>query len=95
MIKRANRRFLRQNSSTDVLAFGMNQGKTKYLIADIMISTDTALQNAKLFKTLPLYEVVTKEFKSPDGKVKTVKVELFTWEKLDYVGKVKKAFGLK
>ena len=57
MIKRANRRFLRQNSSTDVLAFGMNQGKTKYLIADIMISTDTALQNAKLFKTLPLYEV--------------------------------------
>ncbi|MDE3124248.1 MAG: methionine adenosyltransferase [Bacteroidota bacterium] len=40
-------------------------------------------------------EVVTKQFKSPDGKVKTVKVELFTWEKLDYVPKVKKAFGLK
>ena len=40
-------------------------------------------------------EVVTKEFKSPDGKVKKIKVELFTWEKLDYVPKVKKAFGLK
>lgn len=40
-------------------------------------------------------EEVTKEFKSPDGKVKKVKVELFTWEKLDYVPKVKKAFGLK
>ncbi len=40
-------------------------------------------------------EVVTKEFKSPDGKVKKVKVELFTWEKLDFVPKVKKAFGLK
>jgi S-adenosylmethionine synthetase len=40
-------------------------------------------------------ELVTKQFKSPDGKVKTVKVELFTWEKLDYVPKVKKAFGLK
>ena len=40
-------------------------------------------------------EVVTKEFKSPDGKVKKVKVELFTWEKLDYVPKVKKAFGIK
>ena len=40
-------------------------------------------------------EVVTKEFKSPDGKVKKVKVELFTWEKLDYVAKVKKAFGIK
>ncbi|MGC8749252.1 methionine adenosyltransferase [Hydrotalea sp.] len=40
-------------------------------------------------------EVVTKEFKSPDGKVKKMKVELFTWEKLDYVPKVKKAFGIK
>lgn len=37
---------------------------------------------------------VTKTFSSPDGKSKTVKVELFTWEKLDYVGKVKKAFNL-
>jgi len=27
--------------------------------------------------------------------VKSVKVELFTWEKLDYVAKVKKAFGIK
>jgi S-adenosylmethionine synthetase len=40
-------------------------------------------------------EVVTKTFKSADGKTKTMKVELFTWEKLDYVAKVKKAFGLK
>jgi len=40
-------------------------------------------------------EVVTKEFKDPYGKVKKVKVELFTWEKLDYVSKVKKAFGVK
>lgn len=37
---------------------------------------------------------VNKTFISPDGKVKNVKVELFTWEKLDYVGKVKKAFKL-
>ena len=40
-------------------------------------------------------EVVEKSFKTPDGKIKKVKVELFTWEKLDYVVKVKKAFGLK
>ncbi len=40
-------------------------------------------------------EVVEKTFTSPDGKVKKVKVELFTWEKLDYVSKVKKAFGIK
>jgi S-adenosylmethionine synthetase len=40
-------------------------------------------------------EVVEKTFTSPDGKSVTRKVELFTWEKLDYVSKVKKAFGLK
>lgn len=42
-----------------------------------------------------LPEVVEKTFVSPDGKVVKKKVELFTWEKLDYVPKVKKAFGLK
>ncbi len=40
-------------------------------------------------------EVVTKEFKEPNGKVLKVKVELFTWEKLDYAEKVKKAFKIK
>ena len=40
-------------------------------------------------------EVVTKTFNLPNGSPKTVKVELFTWEKLDYVPKVKKAFGIK
>ena len=40
-------------------------------------------------------EIVSKEFKSPEGKVKKVKVELFTWEKLDYVSKIKKAFAIK
>ena len=39
-------------------------------------------------------EVKVKEFTMPNGKVKTVKVELFTWEKLDYVSKVRKAFGI-
>ena len=40
-------------------------------------------------------EVVTKTFKMPNGPDKKLKVELFTWEKLDKVGEVKKAFGLK
>jgi len=40
-------------------------------------------------------QVVSKTFTTPDGKKKTMKVELFTWEKLDYVDKVKKAFKLK
>jgi S-adenosylmethionine synthetase len=39
-------------------------------------------------------ETVVKTFKSPDGAEKTVTVELFTWEKLDYVDAVKSAFGL-
>jgi len=39
-------------------------------------------------------EVVTKEFVQPGGRTIRKKVELFTWEKLDYVPKVKKAFGL-
>jgi S-adenosylmethionine synthetase len=39
-------------------------------------------------------EIVTKEFIQPGGKVITKKVELFTWEKLDYVSKIKKAFGI-
>ena len=37
---------------------------------------------------------VTKIFKSPSGESKTLEVELFTWEKLDYVEKIKKQFKL-
>jgi S-adenosylmethionine synthetase len=39
-------------------------------------------------------EIVTKSFTSPDGTTITKEVELFTWEKLDYVDQVKSAFGL-
>jgi S-adenosylmethionine synthetase len=39
-------------------------------------------------------ETVTKVFRSASGESKTIEVELFTWEKLDYVDKVKAAFGL-
>lgn len=39
-------------------------------------------------------EVITKTFESPyNGRI-TKEVELFTWEKLDYVDKVKEAFNL-
>ncbi|MEO8710688.1 MAG: methionine adenosyltransferase [Parafilimonas sp.] len=40
-------------------------------------------------------ETVEKTFSSPEGKKITKTVELFTWEKLDYVDQVKEAFGLK
>jgi S-adenosylmethionine synthetase len=40
-------------------------------------------------------KVVTKVYNKGKANEKTVKVELFTWEKLDYVAKVKAAFKLK
>jgi S-adenosylmethionine synthetase len=40
-------------------------------------------------------EVVEKTFTAPDGKTVKKKVELFTWEKLDYVRKIKQAFGIR
>ena len=39
-------------------------------------------------------EIVEKTFTSRYHEAKTVKVELFTWEKLDKVDEIKKAFGL-
>ncbi|WP_456436931.1 methionine adenosyltransferase [Psychroserpens sp.] len=39
-------------------------------------------------------ETVSKTFNQPNGDPITLDVELFTWEKLDYVDKVKSAFGL-
>ncbi|MBP6072646.1 MAG: methionine adenosyltransferase [Flavobacterium sp.] len=39
-------------------------------------------------------ETVTKTFTAPGGLAKTVTVDLFTWEQLDYVNQVKTAFGL-
>jgi S-adenosylmethionine synthetase len=41
-----------------------------------------------------LNKTVTKTFIQPHGESKTLDVELFTWEKLDYVDKVKAAFDL-
>ncbi len=39
-------------------------------------------------------ETVTKTYRGANGDQKTVEVELFTWEKLDYVDAVKAAFNL-
>ena len=39
-------------------------------------------------------ETVNKTFTQPNGDTKTLDVELFTWEKLDYVDAVKTAFNL-
>ena len=39
-------------------------------------------------------QMITKTFDNPYGESKTIEVELFTWEKLDFVDQVKTAFGL-
>ena len=40
------------------------------------------------------HEIVNKSFEQPNGDPITLDVELFTWEKLDYVDKVKAAFEI-
>lgn len=39
-------------------------------------------------------KTVTKTFENTNGETKTVEVDLFTWEKLDYVDQIKEAFQL-
>ena len=39
-------------------------------------------------------EVVSKTFSQPNGITKTMDVELFTWEKLDYIDNIQRVFGL-
>jgi len=39
-------------------------------------------------------KLVSKTFNSPTGESKTLKVELFTWEKLDFVEKIKQKLKL-
>ena len=39
--------------------------------------------------------LVTKNFISPSGESKTLEVELFTWEKLDYTEKIKQILNIK
>lgn len=39
-------------------------------------------------------EIVEKEFSAADGRKKKMKVELFTWEKLDMIKEIKKAFKI-
>ncbi|OIQ28784.1 MAG: methionine adenosyltransferase [Bacteroidetes bacterium MedPE-SWsnd-G2] len=40
------------------------------------------------------HETISKTFTQPNGESKTLDVELFTWEKLDYVDQVKEEFGI-
>ena len=54
-IQELNYRFLGRRRPTDVLCFDLSNGQ--HLNADIVISTDKARENARLFKTSTLREV--------------------------------------
>ena len=85
---------------------GINDGELARKVEQIFDLRPYAIEQRLKLRT-PIYsetaayghmgrenETVTKTFYSPDGVAKEVEVELFTWEKLDYVDKVKAAFGI-
>lgn len=85
----------------------MNDGEIAEKIKGIFDLRPAAIEERLKLRT-PIYsetaayghmgrnnETVNKTFVSPDGKVKNVTVELFPWEKLDYVNQIKTTFNLK
>jgi S-adenosylmethionine synthetase len=87
-------------------AFNMTDGEIAEKVAEIFDMRPFAIEERLKLRS-PMYsetaayghmgrknETVTKTFSQPNGDSKTLDVELFTWEKLDYVDKVKTAFGL-
>ncbi len=87
-------------------AFNMTDGEIAKKVTEIFDMRPFAIEE-RLKLRAPMYsetaayghmgrknETVTKTFSQPNGASTTLDVELFTWEKLDYVAKVKTAFGL-
>lgn len=85
---------------------GLNDGEIATKVESIFNMTPYAIETRFKLRN-PIYsetaayghfgkpnQTVTKTFSGHDGKTITKEVELFTWEKLDYVDKVKAAFGL-
>ncbi len=58
IIKELNKKHLGKNCPTDVIAFNMLPAeKGSCLSAEIAISTDTVISNAKIYKTTVMYEL--------------------------------------
>ena len=87
-------------------SFNMTDGEIAEKVSAIFDMRPFAIEE-RLKLRLPIYsetaayghmgrdnETVTKTFSQPNGETITLDVELFTWEKLDYVDKVKEVFGL-
>ena len=85
---------------------GISDGEIAEVIASIFDLRPAAIEKRLKLRT-PIYsetaayghmgrnsEVKEVSFVSPSGEVKTQTVETFTWEKLDYVDALKKAFEL-
>lgn len=85
---------------------GLSDGEIASKLSSIFDMRPYAIENRFNLRT-PIYsetaayghmgrnpEKVTKTFVSPDGKEKTIEVELFPWEKLDYVDQIKTEFNL-
>lgn len=86
--------------------FNMTDGEIADKIAKIFDMRPAAIESRLKLRS-PMYsetaayghmgrqnETVTKTFSQPNGAPKTMDVELFTWEKLDFVDAVKAEFGL-
>lgn len=54
-IRSLNKKFLKKDRPTDVLAFDLSGPND--MIADIIVSSGTAIRNAKVFGTDPRYEL--------------------------------------
>lgn len=86
--------------------FNMTDGEIAKKVSEIFDMRPSAIEKRLKLRN-PIYsetaayghmgrknETVTKTFEDIYGKEINLEVELFTWEKLDYVDKVKTAFGL-
>ena len=86
--------------------FNMTDGEIAEKVTEIFDMRPFAIED-RLKLRAPIYsetaayghmgrtnETVTKTFSQPNGENITLDVELFTWEKLDYVDKVKEVFGI-
>jgi S-adenosylmethionine synthetase len=84
---------------------GLSDGEIAKKIEEIFDMTPYGIETRLKLRT-PMYaetaayghmgrknETVQKTFIGANGESKTLDVELFTWEKLDYIDKIKSAFG--
>lgn len=85
---------------------GLSDGEIAHKIQELFDMTPYGIETRLKLRS-PIYSetaayghmgrephTVTKTFENSNGETTTLEVELFTWEKLDYVDQVKAAFGL-